>query len=143
MQVELLDLLRRIQAAAGASFSGVGLLVSDHPERLPMAALRVGGALPSGDLASALAAISLWSNQGHDGFHVISSDFRLLRLSQLLSPPIPPNFQPNPARPFGARFLAARLGSSLPNVQMAAVGSRNSGRAIFEDGEELVYEPPQ
>lgn len=142
MQADLLELLRRIQTAAGASFSGLGLLISEHPERLPLAPLRATDVLPREDLASSLTAISQWGNEAHDGFHVISADFRLVRLSQLLSPPIPPNFQPDAARPFGARFLAARLGSCLPDVLMTGVASRNTGIAIFADGVELFYERP-
>lgn len=139
---DLRDLIRKVRTEAGPSFSGLGLLVSDHPDRLPLAPLREG-ALPSGpDLAAVLAAVSRNENEAHDGFHVISSDFRLLRLSQLFSPPIPRNATPDRDRPFGARYMAARLGSLLPDVLMIGVASRNIGLAIFRDGEELMFELP-
>lgn len=142
MRAALLDLLRRVRAAAGPSFSGVGVLVSDHPDRLPLAPLHPSIIEPGGDLTTGLAETSRWESEGHDGFHVISSDFHLLRLSQFLAPPIPSGTRPDPSRPFGARYLAARLGSALPDVLMAGVASTNIGLAIFEAGAERLFEPP-
>jgi len=141
MQARLLELLHRVQADAGPAFSGLGVLISDHPERLPLAPLRASISIPDKNLAAALSTISQHDGGTHDGFHLISSSFQLIRISQLLAPPIPADFHPNPARPFGARFLAARLGSLLPDVVLAGVASRNSGIAIFEAGAEIVFEP--
>jgi hypothetical protein len=107
-----------------------------------LAALRAASIADGDDLTARLAEASRWDSEDHDGFHLISSEFRLLRLSQLLAPPVPAGTHPDPARPFGARYLAARLGSALPDILLAGVASPNIGLAIFEAGAERLFEPP-
>src|SRR5262249_41459750 len=86
---QLRSILWKVYKAAGEDFTGVGVLVSDEPDTLPILPLR-SASMPFNelDLVGSLVAISVPSSEYHDGFHVVSSDWRLILVSQYFSPPI-------------------------------------------------------
>jgi hypothetical protein len=138
---ELYDILRQVQRAAGQQFSGIGLLVCDVPEQLPIVPLRLTNDLPtSKSLVDALASISVLESEYHDGFHVVSSDWRLIRVAQYFSPPIVADAQIDRRKLFGGRYLAALYGSALPVVQLSGIASKGFGIAIFQSGFERHFE---
>lgn len=138
---ELRDLLWDVQAKAGPLFSGVGLLVCNEPTGLPLCPLRQEVTLlPTADLAADLASISVPTSALHDGFHVVSTTGRLLRVAQYFSPPMAPNATIDYRRFFGGRYLAALFGSSLPAVVRSGIASTGFGIALFEDGKEVHFE---
>ena len=138
---ELRNVIWKVQTVAGHNFSGVGLLICDTPEILPILPLRPSR-IPSNeqDLIAALVAISNPESEYHDGFHVVSSDWRLSRVSQYFSPPIVDNAIIDRSKIFGGRYVAALFGSAIPCVQLTGIASRGFGIAIFKDGAERYFE---
>jgi hypothetical protein len=119
----------------------VGVLVCDVPDKLPILSLRTVDTLPDArDLVASLTAISVLDSEYHDGFHIVSSDWRLIRISQYFSPPIVANAPIDRSKLFGGRYLAALFGSALPGVQLAGIATRGFGIAIFEAGAERHFE---
>ena len=138
---ELRNLLWQVQTAAGSNFSGLGLLICDTPEILPILPLRsLSFPEDSRDLITVLVAISNTDSEYHDGFHVVSSEWRLSRVSQYFSPPIIENGIIDRSKAIGGRYVAALFGSAIPAVQLTGIASRGFGVAIFEDGAERYFE---
>jgi hypothetical protein len=86
---KLRGVLWQVQKAAGDDFTGVGVLICDVPDLLPIIPLRPVSTVQIGAdlLVDSLAGISVPGSEYHDGFHIVSSDWRLIRLSQYFSPP--------------------------------------------------------
>jgi hypothetical protein len=136
-------LLAEVASRAGGEFSGIGLIICDSPEHLPILPLR-DSAPPlatSNELGVFLAAISQQASPYHDGFHVLSSALNPLAIAQYFSPPIVPGIALNRSRRFGGRYVAALFGSVLPSVRATGISSRDFGIAIFEQGHEIWFEP--
>jgi hypothetical protein len=138
---ELHHLLQGVRARAGATFCGVGVLICDNPQELPLVPLRLDRQIPAGDdLPSVLAELSRSECDLHDGFHVLSSSLRLIRVAQYFSPPAPQSVVIDRSRPIGGRYLAAQFGSALPQVGAAGVLGRGLALAVFSDGLEVRFE---
>jgi hypothetical protein len=85
----LRDILWLVRAVAGDAFSGVGVVICDEPDNLPIIPLRtVSGPLAESDLVTTLASISVLQSEFHDGFHIVSSKWRLSRVAQYFSPAV-------------------------------------------------------
>ncbi len=135
------SLLRDVQHAGGEFFSGVGVLVSTAPDELPIVSLRAGGVLPDGrSTLDLLVSISRWTNEFHDGFHILSPSLRVSQVSVYFSPPIVPGLTADPMRRLGGRYWAAMFGSALPEVLASGVASAAYGVAVFENGREVRVE---
>lgn len=138
----LRDILANTKELCGVQFSGVGVIVTDAPQRLPIVGLRSSSEPPPiSDTASALAMISLLSSEYHDGFHILDSSMRLKVVSQYFSPPIVPDVVPDRSKLIGGRYLAALFGSTLCEVQLTGIASRDFGISVFERGSEKLFEP--
>ncbi|RUL65802.1 hypothetical protein EKH79_03565 [Dyella dinghuensis] len=137
----LRELLYSVQSKAGPDFSGVGVLVCDEPENIPIYPLRPLS-VPRAHTAldDYLAEISTLSSEFHDGFHVISTQGQLLKVAQYFSPPIVSSATIDYRRRFGGRYLAALFGSALSPVSMAGIASHGFGIALFRDGIEVHFE---
>jgi hypothetical protein len=141
---KLRNVLWQVQRAAGDNFTGVGVLVCDAPDTLPILPLRPVSTLPGAkDLINSLAAISVPDSEYHDGFHIVSSDWRLIRVSQYFSPPIVPNIAIDRTKLFGGRYIAALFGSAIPGVQLTGIASRSFGIMVFKRGSERLIEAAQ
>ncbi len=141
MIAKLRDILWQVHEAAGDDFTGVGVLVSDAPETLPILPLRPVSRLRDAvDLVASLAAISVPECQYHDGFHVVSSDWRLTLVSQYFSPPIVANTTIDRTKLIGGRYVAALFGSAIQGVRLTGIASRGFGIAVFKDGSEQHFE---
>jgi hypothetical protein len=133
--------LSRVQELAGADFSGIGVIVCDQPDRLPIFPISsFGDYQGSADLVSELVAISSQRSEHHDGFQVVSSNWKLTRIAQYFSPPIVSNAEVDRTKRFGGRYLAALFGSALPIVKLSGVASHAFGVAVFECGREVLHE---
>lgn len=140
MSEAIKELLFSVQLQAGPDFTGVGILVCDNPEDLPIFPLREFVDIPSSDRVDAyLARIGDQTSNLHDGFHVVSTSFGLLRVAQYFSPPIPPNVTVSYNKNFGGRYLAAMFGSALPGVMASGIATPTFGIAIFEGGREVYF----
>lgn len=135
---ELFHLLCTVRSEAGATFSGVGVLISDHPHDLPLSPLRPDGRAQNGrTLAKFLSEISRESSDLHDGFHLLSSDFNVISTCLYFAPPIVPTLGFDSNRKVGARFLTAMFGSSLGSVIATGVASPSYGVVVFHRGTEV------
>lgn len=135
-----IELLTSIRSHAGARFSGIGIIVSDHPEDLPLFPIRLREQrIGSDSLTSKLISVSALDSEYHDGFHVISSDFELTMVSQYFSPPIIDGIYVDREKRFGGRYLAALFGSALPGVIATGIATTGLGIAIFKDGSEIYF----
>lgn len=138
---ELREILHTVHALAGKNFSGIGIIISDAADRLPL--FPIGPierpALKS-DLAHLLAEISVPSSEYHDGFHIVSSRWEPTRIAQYFSPPIVETVKIDRSKRFGGRYLAALFGSALIEVDATGIASSDFGIAIFKNGVELFRE---
>lgn len=138
---QLKHVLSRVQVLAGSDFSGIGLLLCTSERDLPIYPLRPNGEMPPcPDLVQCLASISSTKSEFHDGFHIVSTDWRLLKVSQYFSPPIIHAAQIDWSKKFGGRYLAALFGSTLPSVVAAGIASNGFGLAIFQNCHEVYFE---
>ena len=132
--------LSRVHTLAGSEFSGIGLVVHNGEANLPMFPLRPSADLPlNNDVERSLAAIASTSSDLHDGFHVLSVDWKLTAVAQYFSPPILANAEINWKRKFGGRYLAAQFGSALPGVLICGIATPSLGLAIFKGGREIHF----
>lgn len=139
--VKLRTTLFNVRWLAGERFSGTGLVVHTTDANLPVFPLRVNTVVPCEvGVDSSLATMSQATHDLHDGFHLISLDWRLTRVAQYFSPPILWTAPVNRARRFGGRYIAALFGSALPGVVLCGVASADFGIAIFKGGEEVFFE---
>ena len=137
----LKDTLRDVIRRRTIDFSGVGIIVSDVPESLPLFPLsKTGGATSIPDIVSSLVAISSRHSDHHDGFHIISSAGQLTRVAQYFSPPIIADAEVDRSKRFGGRYLAALFGSGIRGVLVSGIASEGFGIAIFRGGKEVYYE---
>jgi hypothetical protein len=142
MVTRLRSILCQVNDLAGTNFSGVGLLISDRPDDLPIVSLRPLNLLPSEmNTVRCLATISSQHSEYHDGFHILSSDWRLVRVAQYFSPPIIANAKIDRTKTFGGRYLAALFGSAIKHVQLTGIATRSFGVAVFKHGIEQSFEP--
>lgn len=138
-------LLADVATRAGDGFSGIGLIICDTPQNLPILPLRDSAPKwTAGDkLGDFLAAISQKSGPYHDGFHILSSALKPLAIAQYFSPPIVPGIALDRSRHFGGRYVAALFGSAIIGVRATGIASRDFGVAIFERGQESWFGPAQ
>ena len=128
-------------ASGGRSFSGIGLIITDFPEMLPIVSLRSSDFHhDNSSVVRTLSEISRSTSEYHDGFHILSTDGRLLCVSQYFSPPIVKDIKFDYSRRFGGRYVAALFGSVLPNVSLTGIVSQNGRLSVFERGNEVIFE---
>jgi len=137
---QMVKLLEEVENRAGADFSGVGIIVTQTSESLPIVNLRpTNNVLERGDTATALANISHPSHEHHDGFHVLTPQLNIEKVAQYFSPPIAPDVRIDRRKLFGGRYLAALFGSKLPGVLATGISSHDFGIAIFQQGQEKFH----
>lgn len=140
---ELIELLTKIQLQAGKDFSGIGIIVCDNPGNLPIFPIRLEDhAREQKSLIEIFIEISSSNSEFHDGFHIVSSKFELLKIAQYFSPPIEENATPNRERIFGGRYLAALFGSFIPTIKATGIASNGFGVAVFQNGKEVYFKSP-
>lgn len=138
----LAEIMIQVQSRSGKNFSGIGIIVCDAAENLPLFPIRLSSnTTDNNSLVERLVSISSPDSEFHDGFHVISSDFKLGLVAQYFSPPINDQVRVDRSKRFGGRYLAALFGSSLPTVSATAIASNGFGIAIFQQGIEIYFKP--
>jgi hypothetical protein len=135
--------LRDVMKRRTLDFSGVGVIICNSPENLPILPLsRSVPRFEEADLVSQLVAIASRSSDFHDGFHVMSEAWRLTRVAQYFSPPIVADAVIDRSKRFGGRYLAALFGSAIPGVRLSGIATEGFGIAIFLGGREVLFEEP-
>ena len=132
------DLLDVVRNRAGAYFSGIGVIVTEDPDSLPLTPLRDECPELDQDLTMTLARLSSRGSPYHDGFHILSPQGRILRVAQYFSPPILRDAVIDRRRLIGARHVAALYGSALPGVLMTGIVGQAGGVSVFVDGADVT-----
>jgi hypothetical protein len=139
----LRTILARVSELTGSDFSGIGLIVHRPGANLPTFPLRSSPNFAiEGDPEQVLAKVALCSSDLHDGFHLLSSDWKVTAVAQYFSPPIIQGAEIRWCRRFGGRYLAAQFGSALPDVELTGIATKSLGLAIFKAGREVYFEKP-
>ena len=120
-------------------FTGLGvILIRNDIETLPISPLLSEDGFHSEDIdvqdvVNFLFSISTINDKRHDGFHVVSGDSCLLKISQYFSPKIPKNFN-GTVFDVGARYRTAQYGSLYENVTSIIVVSQKGEVSIAKKG---------
>jgi hypothetical protein len=138
---DLRNLLVDVSHRCGNDFSGVGIIITDQISRLPILPLRLRSEPPPiNDTAEALATISVISSPFHDGFHILDGSFHLQLVAQYFSPPVTSPIILDYTKNFGGRYVAAQIGSTLPDVMLTGIASYGFGIAVFKHGSVRHFE---
>jgi hypothetical protein len=138
IEKELARLLKAVIEVKTQDFSGLGIIVADHSNALPITDLKMADqtyrlpAIGFQDVLGTILQISSGNNPYHDGFHVIEPPFSLVALSQYFSTPIIKGSDVDYR--FGSRFRTALYGSNLPHAIAVGVISQSYEPAIFIKG---------
>lgn len=122
-----------------AGFTGLGIiLINKDVGILPISPLLSEDASHTEDLdvqeiVNFLFSISNLDDKRHDGFHVVSQEFGLLKISQYFSPLIPKGFNKTVFN-VGARYRTAQYGSLYEEVTSIIVVSQKGEVSIAKDG---------
>ncbi|MBU3058779.1 diadenylate cyclase [Pseudomonas indica] len=120
-------------------FTGLGVILIDKDiGMLPISPLLSGDGSHTEDLGiqeivNFLFSISDLDDRRHDGFHVVSRDLGLLKISQYFSPLIPRDFKKT-VFDVGARYRTAQYGSLYEEVTSIIVVSQKGEVSIAKDG---------
>lgn len=132
------ETLLEIQKLADNDFSGVGIVIYSEVDQIPLFPLRKNNfKIKHNDIVSGFLEMASYNNQHHDGFHLLSSNFKITHTSQYFSPPIIPETEVDYSQKLGGRYMAALFGSSVEGVLMTGVVTRSSGVVIFENGKKI------
>lgn len=140
VQTWLISVLGAIDVSNRSEFSGLGLLFYTDRRTLPVHPLArpdCGVRLPTKTVQESIESLAQCSRRTsdcHDGFHLIDAEtLSITDVSQFLSPPIPS--EPlTLERMGGARHMAARLASLIPEVKITAVYTKCGGATLYERG---------
>jgi DNA integrity scanning protein DisA with diadenylate cyclase activity len=137
------QLLLNVYEKSKINFSGLGLLVYNDLNGLPISSLKridENICLPITDyneVIEKLASISITQNKYHDGFHLLNQKLELTHLSQYIGAPIFENIQISDE--YGSRYRTALYASMIPNIVCSGVLSTNYPVTIFQKGVKLDF----
>lgn len=138
---KLRDILIQVYTESEDDFSGIGIIIYKDCSVIPITHLRDTSPLFNNkSLVDSLVEISSINSEYHDGFHLISKDWKLTHVSQYFSPPIVPNLEIKRFRRIGGRYVAALYGSTIAGVEMCGIVSKDFGLALFKNGQEVHFE---
>jgi hypothetical protein len=137
---KLTDLLVAVRNKADREFSGIGIIVYKNSISLPIFPLRLTSPqLNENDIVGSLAKISSLDSEYHDGFHLISCQWKITHVAQYFSPPVVSTLNVDRTRLFGGRYIAALFGSTLPDIECCGIASNGFGVAVFKNGKEVLF----
>lgn len=133
------EILLKVEKEANEDFSGIGIVLYNEIKEIPVFPLHSNNIEAEGDeLVPTLVNISKINSSYHDGFHFISSNFKLSHTSQYFSPPIVHGIEIGTARAaVGGRYMAALFGSCIQNVLFTGIVTKSNGVIIFKNGVEV------
>jgi hypothetical protein len=141
------ELLIKARDRLPADFSGLGIVFYEHLDCLPFLPLNVLAApnfsLPRNgidQIASALAEISSYQSQWHDGFHFVDILSRqLTHVSQYLSPPLTHAVN-KVISAEGARQMTAILSTMISGVSGVGLLTYARELSYFESGKQILLQ---
>lgn len=133
------EILLKVDEQSDDDFSGLGTVVYSDSSKIPIYPLNTNNIEAESDnLIPTLVKISKVNSLYHDGFHFISSNFKLTHASQYFSPPIVRDIEIGKVRvAIGGRYMAALFGSCMRNVLLTGIVTKSNGIVIFKDGKEV------
>jgi hypothetical protein len=133
------NILLKVEKEADDDFSGIGIVLYSELNEIPVFPLHSNNIEAEGDeLVPTLVTISRINSSYHDGFHFISSDFKLSHTSQYFSPPIVRGIKNSTAREaVGGRYMAALFGSCIQGILYTGIVTKSNGVVIFKNGMEV------
>ena len=134
------NLLYEVGLNSRGDFSGVGIVVCDNPNDLPVVSLRDKPPETDGSVAQILLELSSYKSKYHDGFHILDEKGALTHVAQYFSPPIIQEAYIDRSRRVGGRFVAALFGSAISGVLMTGILSEGHGLSVFKNGKEVHFE---
>lgn len=137
---KIIDVIKtRIGRGIPSGFTGLGIiLVEDRLDGLPLAPLLDGVAnfdqyKSEEEIISFLIGVSGNDDRRHDGFHIISQNLGLVKISQYFSPEIPQDFKDTIFN-VGSRYRAAQYGSLYKNVCSVIIVSQSGSVSVAKNG---------
>jgi len=140
---KLIEIIDLIISSNTSDFTGLGIIVYEDKLGLPIESMNDNCCLKnlieeSENISNFLTEISNKSNDCHDGFHLINSDFQLTDISFYFSTPIISNIKPKKKK--GSRYRTAFYGSMLKNIICTISISSNLEAYIFINGKEFTFD---
>lgn len=130
---KLLEKIRR--EAPGNVFTGAGVVVYESLDNLPLFLMGEDSVVNDNiDLFTTVLESSLATNPNHDGFCMVSKDFKLTHKNIYFAPPIDQSVSFDNSQGYGTRYVAALMGSKVEGVLLTAVVSNSYGIIVFVDG---------
>ncbi|HDU8673729.1 TPA: DNA integrity scanning protein DisA nucleotide-binding domain protein [Morganella morganii subsp. morganii] len=124
-------------------FSGIGVIICNNPDSLPIINLRSTSPIPNDSTLKLLSKISNKNSEYHDGFHILDETGNVTYIAQYFSPQIIENISFDRSRFVGGRFVAALYGSCIDEIKLTGIVSEGNSLSIFEAGKEIYHEELQ
>lgn len=135
---KLYKVLFQLYTEASTPFPGIGIIVCDDIRDLPISPLYDSEVKIVGtELLEQLLDLSSYDNLHHDGFHILSTSFKITNTAQYFYPQPQKDFLLNAKNNHGVRYFVAKVGSTLANIKYTAIVGGSYGVCIFKDGEEI------
>jgi hypothetical protein len=138
-EIFLKAISENLRTGVPTGFTGLGIIfVNKDIGTLPISPLLSEeefstAGLDAHTIVNFLLSISNLKDKRHDGFHVVSRDLGLLRISQYFSPLIPKSFNETVFN-VGARYRTAQYGSLYENVSSIIIISQQREVYIAKNG---------
>lgn len=144
MKERVLNLLKKLKKEVpGNKFTGTGLVVYESLDNLPLFLMSESSTVEeNADLYATILESSLATNPNHDGFNMVTNNFKITHRNVYFAPPIKKEVTFDNRKGYGTRYVAALMGSTIPGVSLTAVVSNSYGIVIFENGK-TVWESIQ
>ncbi len=132
----VLNLLKKLKREVpGNTFTGTGLVIYESLDELPLFLMSSDSEVNyNEDVYSTILESSLATNPNHDGFNMVTSDFKITHRNVYFAPPIRKDVIFNNRNGYGTRYVAALMASTIQGVLLTAVVSNSYGIVIFERG---------
>ncbi|WP_419812562.1 diadenylate cyclase [Bacterioplanoides sp.] len=139
MKNRVLSLLKKLKKEVpGNTFTGTGIVIYESLDELPLFFMSADSEVNDNeDVYSIILESSLATNPNHDGFNMITSDFKITHRNVYFAPPISTDVVFDSSKGYGTRYVAALMGSTIQGVLLTAVVSNSYGIVIFEHGKAI------
>lgn len=136
MKERLLRLLTELKKEGpGNKFTGAGIVVYESLDDLPIFLMSENSCVePDADVYATILKSSSAANPSHDGFNMITSNFKITHRNVYIAPQIKTDVTFDKRNGYGARYVTAIMGSAVPGILFTAVVSNSYGIVIFENG---------
>ena len=141
MKDRILNLLQKLKKEVPVNtFTGTGIVVYESLNNLPLFLMSEKSKIEdNADVYTTVLESSLATNPNHDGFNMVTSNFKITHRNVYFAPPIEREITFDNRSGYGTRYVAALMGSTISGVLLTAVVSNSYGIIIFKGGK-VVWE---